>query len=94
MMESRNRILCESAHSLKSLSASGTAIDMDALTRLNIVSSGFLHLKSDFLERAVASTSLGANELWSSANLYRHLNLFEAFVVCSSLRLRSLGILF
>jgi hypothetical protein len=58
---------------------------MDALTRLNIVSSGFLDLKSGLLERAVATTSLGAHELWSSANLYRHLNLFEASVVCSVL---------
>ncbi|KAF8171151.1 hypothetical protein BJ912DRAFT_932919 [Pholiota molesta] len=70
----------------QSLRAPGAAIDMDALTRLNIVSSGFLDLKSGLLERAMATTSLGAHELWSSANLYRHLNLFEASVEGDSAR--------
>ncbi|KAF8175118.1 hypothetical protein BJ912DRAFT_38563 [Pholiota molesta] len=70
----------------QSLRAPGAAIDMDALTRLNIVSSGFLDLKSGLLERAVATASLGAHELWSSANLYRHLNSFEASVEGDSAR--------
>ncbi|KAF8171152.1 hypothetical protein BJ912DRAFT_1082497 [Pholiota molesta] len=70
----------------QSLRAPGAAIDMDALTRLNIASSGFLQLKSGLLERAVATASLGAHELWSSANLYRHLNSFEASVEGDSAR--------
>ncbi|KAH8996836.1 hypothetical protein EDB92DRAFT_2036180 [Lactarius akahatsu] len=44
-------------------------------TKLNITSAGFIILKPSPEERIAATTSLGQNELWSSANLYHHLHL-------------------
>ncbi|KAF8332431.1 hypothetical protein F5887DRAFT_996797 [Amanita rubescens] len=50
------------------------------LTKLKIVSTGFIDLKPNSEERIAATASLGQSELWSSANLYRQLHLLESLV--------------
>ncbi|KAH7910224.1 hypothetical protein BJ138DRAFT_1009256 [Hygrophoropsis aurantiaca] len=56
------------------------SITMENLTKLNITFTAFLYLKPNPEERIAATTSLGQNELWSSANLYRHLHLLESLI--------------
>ncbi|KAH8994628.1 hypothetical protein EDB92DRAFT_1850465 [Lactarius akahatsu] len=46
-------------------------------TTFEITFAGFIDLKPNSEERIAATTSLGQNELWSSANLHRHLHLLE-----------------
>jgi hypothetical protein len=53
---------------------------MDHLTKLKIKFSGDMGVKSSSKDRIAATSSLGQNELWSSANLYRHLQLLENLV--------------
>ena len=62
---------------------------METLDKLKItLTSGFMDLKPNLKERIEATTFLGENELWSSQNLYRHLDLLENHVprrACSRL---------
>ncbi|KAN0078023.1 hypothetical protein V8E55_010080 [Tylopilus felleus] len=67
------------AYSFQSLTYSNMP-DNNDLTRLNITSSGFIVLQPNYEERVLATTSRGENELWSSQNLYRHLQLLESLV--------------
>ncbi len=50
------------------------------LTNLNVTWTGFIDLKPNCWEHIAATTSLGQNELWSSANLYHHLHLLESVI--------------
>jgi len=50
------------------------------LAKLKITFTGLMDLKPDSEERIAASTSSGQSELWSSANLYRHLHVLESIV--------------
>ena len=52
----------------------------ETLTKLKIVFTGFISLKPNSSERIAATTSLGENELWSSANLYRQLLVLETLI--------------
>jgi len=45
---------------------------------LNITFAGFIDLKPNYEERIAVVTPLGKDELWSSANLNRHLGLLES----------------
>jgi hypothetical protein len=49
-------------------------------TELKITFTGFIDLKPNYEERLAVATSLGVDELWSSANLYRHLLLLENLI--------------
>ena len=53
---------------------------MEALTKLKITFTGFVGLKPNSEERIAATTFLGQSELWSSANLYRQLQLLESLI--------------
>ena len=58
------------------------------LNNWKITSTGFIDLKPNCEERIAVTASLGQNELWSSANLYRQLSLLESLVprmVCNDL---------
>ena len=52
----------------------------ETLTKLKITFTGFIALKPNSAQRIVATTSLGENELWSSANLYRQLLVLETLI--------------
>ena len=74
------------AHSLQSLTFS--SMTTEHLTKLKIISTGFIDLKPNSEERIAATASLGQSGLWSSANLYRQLHLLESLVprmVCNDL---------
>jgi len=48
---------------------------------MKVMYAGTIDLKPNLEERILAtSTSLGENELWSSANLHCHLQLLESLV--------------
>jgi hypothetical protein len=66
---------------LKSLSFSN--LDSDNLSKLNITFAGSISLKSDLDERIATTSSLKEDDLWSSKNLYRQLNLLESLVARS-----------
>ena len=68
-------------HFLKSLSFSN--VDNDNLSKLNITFAGSISLKSDLDEHIVTTSSLKEDDLWSSNNLYRQLNLLESLVARS-----------
>ena len=68
-------------HFLKSLSFSN--VDSDNLSKLNITFAGSISLKSDLDERIATTSSLKEDDLWSSNNLYRQLNLLESLVARS-----------
>jgi hypothetical protein len=53
---------------------------MEDLAKLKIQFTGFINLKPYSDERLAATASLGENELWSSANLYRQLYLLESLI--------------
>ena len=53
---------------------------LESLTKLKITFTGYIALKPDSEKRIVATTSLGKDELWSSANLYRHLLVLENLI--------------
>lgn len=57
--------------------------DRGHLNKSNIVVSGLLHLRPQSQERAMMATSLRENELWSSINLCRQLNLLGLIRTCS-----------
>jgi len=57
-----------------------SSMTMENLTKLNIRFTGLIVLKHNSEERIAATTSLGQNELWSSANLYRQLHLLESLI--------------
>lgn len=63
------------AHSLQSLTFS--SMTTEHLTKLKIISTGFIDLKPNSEERIAATASLGQSGLWSSANLYRQLHLLK-----------------
>ena len=52
----------------------------ETLTKLKITFTGFIALKPNSEQRILATKSLGENELWSSANLYRHLLVLETLI--------------
>jgi hypothetical protein len=52
----------------------------DYLTKLKITFTGFIALKPNSEKRIGETTSLGENELWSSANLYRQLLVLETLI--------------
>jgi len=55
-------------------------VDNDNLSKLNITSAGRISLKSDVHERIATTSSLKEDNLWSSHNLYRQLNLLESLI--------------
>ncbi|KAI9509432.1 hypothetical protein F5148DRAFT_1187990 [Russula earlei] len=57
-----------------------SSMTTEHLTKLKIISTGFIDLKPNFEERIAATAALGQSELWSSANLYRQLHLLESLV--------------
>ncbi|KAH9979063.1 hypothetical protein BGW80DRAFT_1222200 [Lactifluus volemus] len=57
---------------------------VEDLTKLKITFTGFLALKPNLEDRIVMTASLGQNELWSSANLYRQLQLLESLTRASA----------
>jgi hypothetical protein len=58
-------------------------VDNDSLSKLNITFAGSISLKSDLDERIVTTSSLKEDDLWSSNNLYRQLNLLESLIARS-----------
>ena len=65
-------------HSLQSLAFS--SMTAEYLTKLKITFTGFIALKPNSEKRIGATTSLGEDELWSSANLYRQLLVLETLI--------------
>jgi hypothetical protein len=61
-------------------SLSFSNVDNDNLSKLNITFAGSISLKSDLDERIASTSSLKEDDLWSSNNLYRQLNLLENLV--------------
>ncbi|KDR80138.1 hypothetical protein GALMADRAFT_242390 [Galerina marginata CBS 339.88] len=55
-------------------------ISYENLLEMKITLSGVLSLKPNSMDRLAKTTSLAQNELWSSANLYRHLNYLDGTV--------------
>ena len=66
------------AHSLQS--PTFFSMTTEHLTKLKIISTGFIDLKLNSEKRIAASASLGKNELWSSENLYRQLLMLETLI--------------
>ncbi|KIL63616.1 hypothetical protein M378DRAFT_164290 [Amanita muscaria Koide BX008] len=64
-------------------SLSFSDVDNDNLSKLNITFAGSISLKSDLDERIATTSSLKEDDLWSSNNLYRQLNLLESLVARS-----------
>ncbi|KAK2463859.1 hypothetical protein APHAL10511_004164 [Amanita phalloides] len=65
-------------------SLSFSNVDNDNLSKLNINFAGSISLKSDLDERIVMTSSLKEDDLWSSNNLYRQLNLLENLIARST----------
>ena len=64
-------------HSLQSLAFYNVTAEI--LTKLKITSTEFIALKPNSEQRIEATTSLGEDELWSSANLYRQLLCWKSY---------------
>jgi hypothetical protein len=77
------------SHNMSTLSSVPPVLSMteENLTELKITFSDIMVLKPDLEEHIMATISLGQNELWSSANLYRQLHCLENLVpmVCNDL---------
>jgi len=65
-------------------SLSFSNVDDDSLSKLNITFAGGIILKSDLDERIATTSSIKEDDLWSSNNLYRQLNLFERLIAKST----------
>ncbi|KIL59052.1 hypothetical protein M378DRAFT_180985 [Amanita muscaria Koide BX008] len=65
-------------------SLSFSNVDNDNLSKLNITFAGSISLKSDLDERIATTSSLKEDDLWSSNNLYRQLNVLESLVARST----------
>ncbi len=63
-------------------SLSFSNVDNDNLSKLNIAFAGSISLKSksDLNQRIATTSSLKEDDLWSSNNLYRQLNLLESLI--------------
>ncbi|KAF8237674.1 hypothetical protein L208DRAFT_1421509 [Tricholoma matsutake] len=57
-----------------------SSMTAEYLTKLKITFTGFIALKPNSEKRIGATTSLGEDELWSSANLYRQLLVLETLI--------------
>ncbi|KAF5374621.1 hypothetical protein D9615_008971 [Tricholomella constricta] len=67
-------------HGPQSYSSSNTTEDYLDLEEMGIFFSGLLDLKPDAISRGVKTDSLGADSLWSSDMLYRHLQFLKGLV--------------
>jgi len=63
---------------LEALSQTYSGVTEKNWAKLNIRFTGLIDLKPNYEERIAVTTPLGKDELWSSANLNRHLCLLES----------------